>query len=493
MSMNPKQRKALLIGLGFLAPNIIGFLAFTLVPLVFSLVMAFTNWDLRYHNMFKAESMHFVGLTNFIRLFNEPDFYKFLGNTVFLMMGIPLSIAASLIAALLLSNDLSAGRKRAYWTVAAGSILVAACIMLTLLGLGASAMALLLGGVACLLLMGGAIGGEGMYRTLFYIPHFTSGVATFILWKKLYAHETGPVNSLLAGPLDRLTGVLRGVPSEQLTSGLWLWAALVLLLLFLGLRRLRLMWVEGEIDWWIAVPAALGLLVPIVLSMAWLPSFEARSVLVLAAGIFLLFQVIRGLLSHRLPSPGSSGTGSAIALSAIYLVGEFVCLGFAILSYRLPGMLQAGLAPPEWLTNYNWAKPAMMIMGLWAAMGSNNMLLYLAGLSNIPMELYEAADIDGASRFQRFWNVTWPQLAPTTFFIVVMSVIGGLQGGFEVARTMTKGGPAGSTTTLSYFIYTEGFETGRLGYASAVAWTLFAMVLIATLVNWKFGSKHVND
>jgi multiple sugar transport system permease protein len=121
------------------------------------------------------------------------------------------------------------------------------------------------------------------------------------------------------------------------------------------------------------------------------------------------------------------------------------------------------------------------------------MLLYLAGLSNVPQHLYEAADVDGASRFQKFWHVTWPQLAPTTFFIVVMSMIGGLQGGFEMARTMTQGGPAGSTTTLSYFIYTEGFETGRLGYSSAVAWALFGLVFTVTLINWRFGNRYVND
>ena len=134
-----------------------------------------------------------------------------------------------------------------------------------------------------------------------------------------------------------------------------------------------------------------------------------------------------------------------------------------------------------------------MIMGLWGAIGSNNMLLYLAGLSNIPTDLYEAADIDGASSFQRFWHITWPQLAPITFFIFIMSVIGGLQGGFEMARTMTQGGPFGSTTTLSYFIYNEGFTTGRLGYASGIAWTLFGMVFTVTMLNWKFGSRYVND
>jgi multiple sugar transport system permease protein len=491
--MKPKDKRRLITGLGFLAPNILGFLAFTLIPLGFSLVLAFTNWDLRHHNMFKQEHLKFIGVDSFVRLFHEPDFYKVLGNTLFLMMGIPLGIAASLIAALLLSNDLTVGRKRAYWTVALGSLLVASCVMLALLGAGASAMTLLLGGVACLLLLGGALGGEGTYRTLFYIPHFTSGVATFILWKKLYSYDTGPVNTFLAAPLERLTGALRGLPNEQIAAGMWLWLGLVLLLLFLGLRRLRLMWVEGELPWWLALPGAVGLLVPIGLSLLWAPTFEGKFLLVVGATLILLFQLIRGLTSRRLPSLASSGAGSAAALAALYLVGELLALGFAILAYRLPGMAEAGLAPPEWLTNYHWAKPAMMIMGLWAAMGSNNMLLYLAGLSNIPPELYEAADIDGASRHQRFWHVTWPQLAPTTFFIVVMSVIGGLQGGFETARTMTRGGPAGSTTTLSYFIYTEGFETGRLGYASAVAWTLFAMVLVATLINWKFGSKHVND
>lgn len=121
------------------------------------------------------------------------------------------------------------------------------------------------------------------------------------------------------------------------------------------------------------------------------------------------------------------------------------------------------------------------------------MLLYLAGLSNVPVELQEAADIDGATRFQRFWHVTWPQLAPTTFFIAVMSTIGGLQGGFEAARTMTQGGPDGSTTTLAYFIYIEGFETGRLSFASAVSWTLFLLVFSITMFNWRFGNKYVND
>ncbi len=177
------------------------------------------------------------------------------------------------------------------------------------------------------------------------------------------------------------------------------------------------------------------------------------------------------------------------------MVGLFVLLGFSRVINALPAMAAAdgGLQPPEWITDANWAKPSLMLMGFWAAVGSNNMLLYLAGLSNVPGELYEAADIDGAGRFGKFWNITWPQLAPVTFFIVVMSVIGGLQGGFEMVKTMTNGGPRESTSVLSFYIYQQAFELGRLGYASAVTWTLFALVLAVTLFNWKFGNRYVND
>jgi len=135
------------------------------------------------------------------------------------------------------------------------------------------------------------------------------------------------------------------------------------------------------------------------------------------------------------------------------------------------------------------AREALMGMGIWGAIGGNNMLLYLAALTGVPDELTEAAQLDGAGRWSCFRFVTWPHLAPTTFFIVVMSVIGGLQGGFEQARVMTGGGPAGTTSTLAYYIYNLAFEQFRMGYASAVAWVLFAFVLVATLANWRFGNR----
>jgi len=129
-------------------------------------------------------------------------------------------------------------------------------------------------------------------------------------------------------------------------------------------------------------------------------------------------------------------------------------------------------------------------MGVWTAIGGNNMLLYLAALSNVPPELYEAAQLDGANKWQTFKHVTWPQLAPTTFFIVIMSIIGGFQAGFDQARVMTSGGPAGTTTTLSYYIYQQAFEQFRMGYASAVSWVLFVIIFVMTLISWKFGNRE---
>jgi multiple sugar transport system permease protein len=181
-----------------------------------------------------------------------------------------------------------------------------------------------------------------------------------------------------------------------------------------------------------------------------------------------------------------------LALGAI-AAGGLILFGIAYVLVRLPGWAADGLEGPRRLNDVDWAKPGIMIMGLWAAVGSNNMLLYIAGISNIPPELYEAAEVDGAGGWARFWNVTWPQLAPTTFFIVIMSFIGGLQGGFEVARTMTGGGPFGSTTTLAYYVYSQGFEAGRLGYASAIAWVMFAMIFVLTVLNYRFGSRYINE
>ena len=305
--------------LPFVLPNLLGFLVFTTWPILFSLAMAFSNWNLQ-----RSTPFQWIGFENFVVLFGDANFWLYFVNTVYFLLGMPVAIAGSLALAVLLSQKIK---------------------------------------------------GVVVFRTLYYLPSFTAGVALMILWKALYNPDFGPINAAINGLSDALN---------------------------------------------------LGIKAP-----EWLLS--TRNILAL--------EVERVAMSPK----------------------------------------QFGLG----------ARDAIMIMGIWTAIGGSNMLLYLAALTNVPQELTEAAELDGANKWQVFTNVTWPQLAPTTFFIVVMSFIGGLQGGFEQARVMTGGGPAGTTTTLSYYIYTKAFEEFQMGYASAVAWVLFAIIFAVTVLNWKFGNKEV--
>lgn len=145
--------------------------------------------------------------------------------------------------------------------------------------------------------------------------------------------------------------------------------------------------------------------------------------------------------------------------------------------------------PPRWFAHKGWAKVAIMIVDVWKGAGYN-MMLYLAGLQGIPHYLYEAADIDGATGMQQFWNITWPLLGPTNFFILIMGIIGGFQA-FGTQYVMTGGGPAGSTTTVVYYIYNNAYKWGNMGYATAAAVILFFFVMIITIINWRISESQV--
>lgn len=492
--MSRSRHRDLISGLLFLAPNICGFLAFVLLPLLFSLFLAFTNWDLQLHNMFKNETLRFVGIDNFVRLLTGEDFRRYLGNTLFLMMVVPFGIAGSLMAALLLSQDLRGGGRAVWAWLLATALLVTALGTLLVLGAQLTAMTTLLIGLGGLIFVVGTLGGNTVHRTLFYMPHFTAGVATFLLWKQMYSPHTGPINNALRPLLRVLEGAVLHVAPGWVQGGIWLATGLMTGLILFGIRSLYRQWRDGDIG--IAgVALALGFL----LLPAWRAStffaLQSAATILGLVGTLATLMLVGLMVARKRPfvCGFGYGLGNGLMLGLALMVVQMILLGLGNVAWALPEWAVAGLDPPQWLQRYHWAKPALMLMALWAAIGSNNMILYLAGLSNVPPELYEASSIDGASRFQTFWHVTWPQLAPVTFFIVVMSVIAGLQGGFEMARSMTEGGPAGATTTLSYYIYTEGFETGRLGYASAVSWALFLLVFTVTLFNWKFGNRYVND
>jgi multiple sugar transport system permease protein len=317
----PRRHSDFRAAMLFLLPNFLGFAIFTAVPVLWSLGASFTNWT-----MSREVPLAWTGLENFREMLHDSEFWLYSLNTFYLMLGIPIGIFGSLFLAMLLSQKLR---------------------------------------------------GMVVYRTMFYLPTFTNGVALMILWKALYNPDFGPINAALNWFFHTFH-----IPLEP---------------------------------------------------PAWLLSTHS------------LF----ALSPERV---GFDGT-------------------------------QFGLG----------ARDALIIMGIWIAIGGNNMLLYLAALTNVPQELYEASAIDGAGRWTTFWNVTWPQLAPTTFFITIMSIIGGLTGGFEQARVMTQGKPAGTTITLSYYIYIKAFEQVQMGYASAISWALFLIIFVMTLVGWRFGSRAMGD
>lgn len=272
-----------------LSPWMLIFSIFTLFSLGFSFYISFHKW-----NIVQAEKA-FVGLDNYARLFQDPKFFQALWNTIlFTGFGVPLGLGAGLLVALLLNTKVK---------------------------------------------------GQGIFRTLFYIPVITPLVVSAVIWKWLYQGDYGLINYYL---------------------------------LKFGLIKEKLLW----------------------------------------------------------------------------------------------------LADP------NLAMPSLIIMGVWMGMGGT-MVMYLAGLQGIPEELYDSAKVDGANGFQRLIHITVPLLAPTTFYLLVMSIIGSFQS-FAHIYIMTGGGPLRRTTVIGYYLYEKGFRQYDMGYASAMAYILFAIIFIFTMVQMRF-------
>jgi multiple sugar transport system permease protein len=156
---------------------------------------------------------------------------------------------------------------------------------------------------------------------------------------------------------------------------------------------------------------------------------------------------------------------------------------YGLLNYYL---LKLGLIQEKivWLADPDLALPALIIMGIWGGTGST-MVIYLAGLQSIPEEMYDASKVDGANAFQRLLYVTIPLLAPTTFFLMITSIIGTFQI-FTQVYIMTNGGPLNRTTTIGYYLYEKAFRQLEMGYATAMAFALFAMIFGFTLLQMKF-------
>ena len=147
-----------------------------------------------------------------------------------------------------------------------------------------------------------------------------------------------------------------------------------------------------------------------------------------------------------------------------------------------------GLPAQQWLTSEQLSKPSIIIMGLWVA--GSGMLFYLSSLKNVPYSLYESASIDGASAWTKMWKITLPIISPTIFFQLVMGVISTFQL-FTESYVLTKGGPNYSSYFMMYYMYRAAFKEGKMGRASAMAWILFVIILVFTVVILKTSKKWV--
>ena len=297
------ERRNVLKGLLFISPWILGFLAFNLYPLVASIWFSLCDYSV-------LSQPVFLGAQNYVDLWHDPVFWKALRNTVlFAVVAIPLSTFLSIGLAILLNQP---------------------------------------------------IAGQGIYRTIFFLPSLVPAISLAILWQWMLNGPWGLVNSLLRPPLQAIN-VLFG--------------------------------------------------------------------------------------SH----------------------------------------LQA----PDWLNDPNFALWGLILTGLWGT--GQAVVIYLAGLQEVPVELYEAAELDGTNSWQRFLHITLPMLSPVIFFNVLMSIIGALQT-FAVPYILTGGGdgPGRSLLFLATYIYQNAFDYWNMGYASALALCLFVLIIGLSLITVHYGEKKVH-
>ncbi|GAB6930763.1 sugar ABC transporter permease [Paenibacillus sp. JCM 10914] len=147
-----------------------------------------------------------------------------------------------------------------------------------------------------------------------------------------------------------------------------------------------------------------------------------------------------------------------------------------------------GIQGPAWLQDPSYALGALIVMGIWGV--GNTIIIYLSGLQSVPEDMHEAAELDGAGRFRRFFSITLPMISPTVFFNLIMGIIGGFQY-FTQAFVMTNGGPLNSTLFYNLYLYNKAFQDYEMGYASALSWILFVIILVFTLIVIRSSSMWV--
>ncbi len=288
------------------------------------------------------------------------------------------------------------------------------------------------------------IRGRAAFRTLYFLPYVTSVVPAAMVWQWIFNYQSGVLNYGANGILQLLARLLRlAGPAPWI----YIWLALAgVWLIYLVITTRRRGAFANSI---LMLIAGLALLVAIV--FAWNPGAVDWTINHLET-----FFPVRWLQEPR---------------------GIFVFLGRKL-----------GFTPPSWLKGPSMALIAVSIVSMWHFIGYD-MVIYLAGLFNVSPDLYEAARIDGATESRIFWRITFPLLSPTTFFLLIISTIGAFRS-FTMFYVLTQGGPLKTTTSVTYMVYDRFYTAARWGYASAIAFVLFGIILAMTLVNqWLVGRR----
>lgn len=220
-----------------------------------------------------------------------------------------------------------------------------------------------------------------------------------------------------------------------------------------------------------------------------------RNTIVFTVGSIVL-TIAMGLALALLANQPIRGIGIFRAAFFTPVVTNVVAVGFVWFWLYQPsdGLLDGLLGlvhvdGPAWLASNRWAMFAVIIVAVWQGVGYP-MVILLSGLQNIPTELYEAATVDGASAWTRFWRITLPLLTPQLFFLMIMQFITSFQV-FGIIYVMTHGGPGTSTSVFIYQIYEAAFAYGKLGYAAAMGWVLFLIVAAVTYLQMKLEKRWV--
>ena len=224
----------------------------------------------------------------------------------------------------------------------------------------------------------------------------------------------------------------------------------------------------------------------------WISLVNTAIYTAMSVAIFLVFSLGGALLLN------ASVRGIALFRLVVYLPSQlplvasaFIFLWifeptFGVANYLLQTI---GLEPQMWLFDPVLAKPTLAIMGIWGI--GTGIIIFLAGIQSVPESLYDAAKVDGAGTLRQFWHITLPMVSPVILFSLIISIIASFQV-FDLAYIMTDGGPGTETLFYVLYIFRQGFEFFQMGYASALAWVLFLLILALTFVNFRMSGRWVH-